>query len=530
MVNITKPTELRLEYEGIVKDFTGYHGDMKFYLDAYNNNVFYPDKPNAPKRKRVGVNFLQIFADKLWDYHSAFPKMSVPSSPDTRQTADLCEKVIGATHIHNDAELMWTDQTFDGAVLSCVITYLEYDFKENCVREFSVDPRRAVWKRANGMTQEITTFWFIEPMTKTAIKDQYGVEPEGDAMTMQDLAEYDVASTDGEDYYAVITRVDGKTMVKFAGNKLLMTPHNHMIGAFPVVITFPLKIRSYDKRGDFYLRRLLDLQAEFNDFWQQRAAIVRKLGNPTVWGRGIKQKQFQPVKDAMSLDGGFVGLSEQGELGLLTIPETKMIDNSLIDCFARMRDVAGFPTAAFGEIAGANTSGDALGMYFQPTTRMIEKMNNAYRSHWRKVNAIILTLYKNFLPMDQPKTLYGAVPGGKYVQGAEGMQYQMPSQETTFTGMMLGNNVHNVVTMNPVAPKDELKYKELLIAARQTGDMSRIRFYEEWGLESPEDELALLKEEQAEPLLNPEGTKMMMEGAADAMGVGSALQPTNPGV
>lgn len=524
MPNLKDPSELQLEFDNRANDFQQYHADMQFSLDAYTNNVFYPQEPNSPKRKSVGVNLLQVFGDKLWFYHAGFPKISVPSVPEDRDGANKREKIINATHYHNQSPVRWSRQAFDGMSMSVVITVTEFDFTENCVKLHRVDPRRAFWQRSDGVADEIEVFWAVEPMTKAAIKRKFKVDVTGSPMSLMQLRDFDITPADGVDYFTVITRIDRQTVTKWVGKQLLVTPYNHLVGTMPVDLAFPLETANYLKQGDFYLRRLYNLQAEFNEYWRQRANIVRKLGNPLVWGRGIKQKQFETSKEAMQMDGGFVGLTETGELGLLTIPETKMIDNALNDTFARMRDTAGFPTAAFGEIAGANTSGDALGMYFQPTTRMIAAMNIAYKAHHESVNSKILRLYDTFLPADMTKELNGYVPQGRYVPAADGaMQYQK-AFSVEFNKYEIAGNYNNEVIMDPAAPKDEAAYKTLLISAMQAGLFSKTTFYNEWGLLSPEDELAMLKEENGDPLLNPAGTSKILQ--AQQIGAGNGV-PTN---
>lgn len=526
MVNLKSPTELQLEFERINKDFSGYHGDMTFHLDAYKNSIYWPQRPNAPKRKQTGVNFLQVFADKLWFYLQPFPKISVPPCAEDKEQAGKREKLILSTHDRNSSEVTWNKQAFDAVHFSCIITHIDYDFRSNFVDVKRVDPRRAIWQKADGNGNEVETFWFVEPMTKTAIKAKYGVTPTGSSMSAALLTDYEVQPMDGEDYYAVITRVGRDTQVKWVGDKLLQQPHQHLMGAHPVVLSFPLPIASYDMRGDFYLRRLLSLQADFNELWQQRMSVVRKLGNPTVWGRNIRQKQFGPVKDAMNLDGGFVGLADGGELGILTIPETSMIDVALMDTFARMKDVAGFPTATFGEVAGANTSGDALGMYFQPTTRMIDNFNTAIRNHWVKVNALILRAYDTYLPMGQTVKLHGTVPKGTTTVNQQGMAVPVSGgyYDEVDKSVIMGN-YHNVVTMNPAAPKDEQAYKKLVLDAATQGIISKTTFYDEWGFLSPEDQMNLLMTENQNPAAAPDAILKQAQAYQANTAANVAMQP-----
>ena len=514
MVDLKDTKALDLEFRQVWRNFEQYHNDMIFYLDAYQNNLFYPPKDYQPYKKKIGVNFLQVFADKMCDYMTPFPKITVPAVPEDKQGASLREKVLIGEWQQNDGEQLWARGIQDAVLMSVLVTSTEWDFDNKCNVIKRIDPRRAMWQKADAMSDKISATWYYEPMTKEAIYDKYKVTPNSTALTIDLIADLDSVILDGHDYFLVVTRADDKTFVKWVGDKFLVAGHNHKLGASPIDISFPLEIPSYNKRGDFYLRRLSALQAEFNELWRQRANVVRKLGNPTVWGRNIKQRQFQPVKDAMALDGGFVGLSETGELGILSLPETKMIDNAIADTFTRMKEVAGFPTITFGEAIGANTSGGALSFYFQPTARMIAKMNVALKVHIQTINTKILRNYDNFLAAGEQKELYTSVTGGYYPtdRGTD------PDSERslTFTKDDIDGDYNNKIDMTPVAPRDEVAYARLFFDAAREKMISRTTLYDKLGLESPEDELAMLKEEQLEPALNPQGTSQILGAQADA--------------
>lgn len=523
-VNLSSTKSLEWEFHNVVRDFHSYHDDMKFYLDAYKNNVYFPNTPNSVRKNNKGVNFLQIFADKLWDYLSEYPKVNVPSLAED-QTAETREKIILSTDYYNQADTIWVDQMFDAVVMSCVITFQEYDFQQGCVKKRRIDPRRAYWKRADANSNQISAFWYVEPMTKDAIKDKYNVTPTTSSMTIDELQDLDISPEDENEYFSVITRVDDNTMVRWVGDRFLIKAHNHQIGAMPVDIAFPFNIANYAKQGDFYMRKLLDLQAEFNRLWAKRANILRRMASPVVWGRGIKQRQFDPTKEAMSQDGGFIGLTENGELGLLTIPETKMIDNALNDIFQRLKDVAGFPTATFGESVGANTSGDALGMYFQPTQRMVNKINTHLKNHLQSANSKTLRLYDRFMVTGEPKTLYGYVPKARIV----GNQYEQ-AFNVSFTKEDIAGNYYNVVTMSAITPKDDVAYKRLMLDSAREGVLSKVTALSEMGFQSPQDEMNLLEAEQGNPTLNPDGASTLMNSIMQAeqsqipQGVGDGTQ------
>ena len=495
-------------------DFNNIHDEMQTYLDGYEHNFFYRQKSNVIKSVKIGVNLVQVFADKLWHHTSEFPKISVPSMPDD-PSSDLKEKVLLATHQKNNTDLLWGEWTFDGDVMGCAVGRTVFNVKKRCVEISRIDPRRAYWQRSgNG---EVMAFWTAVPMTREAIKMKYGVnlDAKGEAGMVYDmLLDGEQLPIDERDYFLVITRDDGEYSMEFVGSQWLKKPYKHLQGTIPVDLAIPYKTASNDNRPNFYLSKLKDLQAEFNELFRRRSNVVRKLGNPLVYGRGIYKNNEQEIKKQMRSDGGFVPLKENGELALLTIPETSMIDNALADVFNRMKDVAGFPDATFGQVVGANTSGDALGMYFTPTAKMVGHYNKAYKLFLQGINEKILRSYYRFGRYDEQFTLYGYGVSGSVrttTDGTKKMDSRKDGYTITFTKEDIGTNYTNVVTPASVTPKDDIAYKRFILDSVTNKFISRRTGLDEIGILSPEDEFALLQEEQQDPMLNPEGAKAVKE-------------------
>lgn len=510
-------SEYEVEFREALQRDRGYLSDMRKALEGYNTNFYYPRKPNTPRNTNEGVNLVRVFADKNWDYLSPLPKVSVPADPSDKEGSSKREKLLYTTYRQNRMDLKWAKSTFYGTVLSGVVWTLDFDLKKRCVKLEAIDPRFCIWQSSDLLGDEIDTLWVAKPMTKEAIKRKYQVDVEQiGAKPMQPLDlefVYDDVSPIEVTRYLVVRRLDASKVVLLIGG-VEIKKYNHLMDLVPFELCLPFEIASNKKRGDFYILRLASLQAEFNDLWRKRSAIVAKLGAPTVWGRGVNQKTIDEMKKRQS-DGGFIGLKENGELGLLTVPETQMIDNALNDVFSRMKDLAGFPTATFGEIAGANTSGDALGMYFQPTTRMIERQNIAYRSCLQSLNAKILQLYDVFLKPGEPVKLSGVLPSGNYQMTDAGMMYG-GSFSDVITREEINGQYMNIVTSPSVTPKDDVAYKRLMLDFARDKVISRTTAYDEIGILSPQDELQQLANEQSDPALNPDGTQAIMQGALNA--------------
>lgn len=503
-MNISK---LLNEFETVQLGFNPVHDEMQTYLDGYQYNFFYSPRPNMPQVTKVGVNFVQVFADKLWHHVSEFPKINVPSSPENKENAEICEKVILATHQKNNSDLLWADWTFDGTVMGACVARTVFNVEKRCVEISRHDPRRCYWQKANG-TGEVTAFWTATPMTREAIQEKYGVLVTGSDGLIQYDETNEFKDFDSKDYYLVVTKDTATTSYEFAGKTMLRQPFKHLQGGIPIDVAMPYKIANFNNMPSFYLSKLKALSAEFNELWRRRANVVRKLGNPLVYGRGIYKQNEQEVKNQMALDGGFVSLKENGELSLLTIPETKMIDTALNDCYQRMKDVMGFPTATFGESVGANTSGDALGMYFTPTQKMVTHYNKSYKAFLQGINAKILRGYKMFGKIGEQFTLSGFMPHGSLRSIDDGtMKYNKGNgYQLTFTTDNIVDYV-TVVTPSAVTPKDDIGYKRFILDAVTNKFLSHTTGYDEIGILSPEDEFKLLEQEQNNPMLNPQGAQ-----------------------
>ena len=529
-INVGDIGQLKSEFENVQNGFNSLHDDMQIMLDGYLHNFFYAPKPNMAANSRVGVNLVQVFADKFWHHTSEFPKINVPTDPQDADNADVREKIVYATHQKNVSDLLWGDWTFDGAIMGACVARTVFDVQARCVNISRYDPRRCYWQKSDSNNGDITVFWTAVPMTKKAIKLKYGVDVGGsEGMIFDVTADFGEIPVDGEDYYLVVTRDDAETSVEWCGNKFLKKPYKHLQGGIPVDVAMPYRIASYNNTPQFYLNKLKELQAEFNELWRRRGNVVRKLGNPLVYGRGIYKSTEQEVKQQLASDGGFVPLKENGELALLTIPETKMIDNALNDTFQRMKDVAGFPTATFGEVVGANTSGDALGMYFTPTQKMINHYNKAYKAFLQGINAKILRGYDQFGKIGEQFTLNGFMPHGSLRTTSKPVKYTKGSgYSATFTNDSIAKNYVTVVTPAAVTPKDDIQYKRFILDSVTNKFISRQTGLDEIGILSPQDEFKQLQQEQSDPMLNPEGATALKQFDPNAQVVNDQGQSPFP--
>lgn len=511
--------KLNSELEDVIKDFTDYHDKMYQMQSFYENSAVYEKKSGDKQHSALKVNFLETFADKNIDYTAGMPgfKVPLPADPEGKESASKREKVLLGTHTASGTEALHEKWMFDATLRSVMISETKPDYKARCVKVKRYDPRFCFWQKTNDNDFTLSKFWAVYPITKSECKARYGVEPSAVVLDVHSMNHPSLTRLDGEDWFLLAIRWTETTRTAWVGDVLIEDEHNHQLGEMPIDIAFPFTSGNIDGRGKFYLDRLVALQAEYNHGLAQRSSIVKRKGNPVVWSRGVISKQIDEVKRGLAKQsGGFIALKQAGEVGVLDVPETRMIDNHMADLIVQMLRVSGFGLAAFGESVGANTSGDALGMYFSPTERAIKRQNIHHKAFYQSINTKILRFYEIMATNDSEEfKIAGYSPAGTIVNTGtdDEPKYSRTfgSFSDTFTKQDIAGNYTNIVMCSPVTPKDDMANKKFWMEAVNAKFVSRQTGYEEIGLLSPQDELRLLETEQGAPALNPSGIAELMK-------------------
>lgn len=534
MTDLTDIEALNKELESAIINFESYHADMEKYRQFYMHSAFYAPKSGARQdKKELHINLLKVFADKNIHYTCQFPNIKVPTtgaSIEQRQAASIREKVLYAVHRKSGTPLLQKKWAKDVTLRSAAISEVRFNIEKRCAEVKRYDPRYVFWQLSNDNSRRVVAFWAVFPITADECQKRYGFRPEKNLISTSSFADQYLSSVDGKDWFIQAIRWDDKTRTAWVGDKFIEEAHNHNMGVIPVDLCLPFDDEEYSATGSFFLHPLVPAQAELNHVIKQRANIIQRMANPVVWGRGIIARQFDDLASRLeNQGGGFVGLKQQGELGLLQVNETTMLDNNIVDLINHMMRLSGFSAAAFGESVGANTSGDALGMYFTPTQRLIEFQNVSWVAFYESINAKILRAYDMFAKYGEQFKLDGYAPRGTVIASGETGKYERTAGgfDITFDKSVLGGNYSNVVTFPNVTPKNEVAERAFWRDSAKQGIISRTTAYEEIGLLSPEDELAMLTQEQQEPALNPEGTSKLLQ-AASQMNQSPALPSPAP--
>lgn len=526
--------KLNGELQSAMTNLAQSHQDMSMQRNYYMTSAFYQRKSgDTPAHAELAANLLRVFADKNMHYMSAFPTIKVPTpAPDqqSREAASMREKILYATHRQSGTAQLMRKWAYDTTIFSTAIAETGFDLESRCAYVKRYDPRYCYWQLSNDNDKRVVAFWAVFPITKDEAKERYGVEPTGNLSTVG-IGDPYLLAIDGKDWFTMAIRWDETHRTAWIGNEIIEEPHEHQMGGIPVDICMPFDDYNTNNSGSFYLDPMLPLQAELNHALKQRANIVQRMSNPLVWGRGIMARQFDEIKNNLSkAGGGFVGLKQGGELGLLQVNDVKLLNEHINDIISHMMRLSGFSSASFGESVGANTSGDALGMYFTPTQKLIEHQQIATRAFMESINAKILKMYDKFGKTNEEFNISGYAPQGTLMGTAENtpkMQYSGGGFSETFDKSVIGGNYISVVEFPPVTPKNEIAEKTFWRDSALQKVISRTTAYEKMGLESPEDELNLLQQEQQEPTLNPDGTQKIMQSASQ---YAQAQQPTTPPV
>lgn len=526
--------KLNTELERTLQNFIPLHAKMAEQLQFYKNSAVYPALSGETKtRASVNDNLLRVFADKNIHYTSPMLTFKVPttgSSPEQRQSAGIREKIIYGVHRKSGTKKLQKKWAKDATLKSMAIAETGFDLKNRCAFVRRYNPAHVVWQMSNGNDSRVMAFWAIYPITTEEAKERYGITPVNQPISTSALANQYLSAIDGKDWFLHAIRWDDNVRVSWIGDKIVEEPHQHQMGSVPIDIAVPFdEDETTQQHGSFYLDPLIPLQAELNHTIKQRSNIVKRMANPVIWGRNIVARQFDDVKQNLNkAGGGFVGLKQGGELGMLQVNDVKLLNEHEDRLIQSMMRHSGFSAASFGESVGANTSGDALGMYFTPTQRLIEDQNISWVAFYESINAKILKMYDKFLRADEKVKLSGYSPRGTLQPMGEDndnkREYISGGFDIEFDKSVIDGNYTSIAIPKPITPKNEIEDRRLLIEAVREKIISRHTAHEEWGIDSPEDEFALLTQEQSEPVMNPQGMQQLM--AADASARQLEMPPT----
>lgn len=513
--------QLNAELSDVIVNFEEYHSRMALMKNYYQNSVFYaPKSGTATASDDLRANLLKVFADKNIHYTSGEPIVKVPGTPEDRVNASIREKIIYAVRRKSNSGLIRRLQARDATILSVAVNETVWDAKKRCASIRRFDPRNCYWQLSNDNDRKVLAFWAVFPITLEECQRLYdGATPKGNGGIPQTVFQNDsLRHIDGKTWFLQAIKWTGETKTAWVGDTVVEPEHNHGFDEIPIDVCMPFDECNENNFGSFYLEPLLSPQAELNHVTKQRSNIVDRMASPVVWGRGIVGRGFDDLKQNLGKGGGgFVGLGRQGELGLLQVNDVTMLEKHEDRIIQQMMRLSGFGAATFGESVGANTSGDALGMYFTPTQRLIEDQNIAWIAFDQSINAKILQAYNNNMTFGEQISLSGYAPGGTITTDDAGMKkYDSGGFAVSFTKDVIAGDFNNVVIPRNITPKDEIAEKRWALEAVAQGVISRTTAYEMFDFLSPEDELAMLTQEKSEPVLNPEGTQKILQTAQQA--------------
>jgi hypothetical protein len=537
-VDLTDPKKLNAELQAAMVNLSDYHQEMAKQRNYYMTSAFYQRKSgDTPLHQELSANLLRVFADKNIHYISDFPIIKVPTmgaDEYARTAASMREKILYSVHRSSNTPVLQTKWAYDSTIFSMAIAESGFDLKKRCAFVKRYDPRYCFWQLSNDNDKRVLAFWAVFPITDSECIERYGFKPTGGIVSSAVVGDPYLSAIDGQNWHTMAIRWDENTRVAWVGDRIIEEPHNHQMGEIPVDICMPFDDYNTNNQGSFYLDPMLPLQAELNHTLKQRANIVQRMANPLVWGRGIISKQFDGIKDNLSKGGGgFVGLKQQGELGLLQVQETALLDKHIEQLQADMMRLSNFSAASFGESVGANTSGDALGMYFTPTEKFVAKQQIHWTAFHQSINAKILKFTEKFGVAGEKFQISGYAPAPTVIGITSGED--MPTtkgyaaggfQESFDPREIIAGNYINIVTWPSVTPKNQVAEDTFWLNAMTQGQISKTTGYEKLGFDSPQDELDLLTQEQSNPTLNPDGTQKILQSAAQYAQATNPQQPT----
>lgn len=533
-----KIKDLEDRFNGAYNNQYNNRADMTKYLDYYMNSVFYePKKGEKFSRNQVPVNLMATFADKNIHFSCGFPEINVPTTgadPMSREKANLAEKLIQSVFKRSLGDSMQKQFAQDGTLKSMAVAVTKFNFKTRQVSVRRYDPRYCFFTRSNKNDEAMSDLFIAFPVTAEEVFARYGVTPKGGSI---DPFKYNddggIDPLDNQEWFMQVIALDDQVRCAWVGDTFIEPPHRHLMGGIPADICIPLPDPRDPLKGDFFLRTLVPLQAEINQAFKMRAGVVRKMGSPAIYAKGLYSRQLEEVLRALQGDGGLIGLKGQGELGVLAPPETTMIDNHIADLITQMMRIAGYGSASFGEATGANTSGDAYGMLFAPTTRSVDYQNVSWRQFYAGICSKILYCFERFYADNEPIKLEGYRPfntllgnGGTEDPTTDNL-VAMNNGSAVFTKIAIAGIRNVTVKMPNIQPVDQNAQDRLTYEMMTTNAISRTTGFTRLRIESPEDELRLLEAEMSNPALNPDGMSKLVKSVGNSNNGGSDVQRPN---
>ena len=533
---------LNKELTSAIMNQSALHDKMRLSNQFYKESAFFAREPGqAANKNEFQENLLAVFADKNIEYTSTLPTVKVPTpaaDENMRQAASKREKLIHAVRrTSNMAQLqrLWArDATLSGIAIAETYPNL----KTRCMEVKRYSPLKCYWQISNNGENKVLVFWAVFAMTADEAYRQYGVRPTRDLITPGARADFKLPSLDGKTWFTHAIRWDDTTRTKWVGDAMIEEPHQHAAGEMPIDICVPI-LPEDDNSADpttpgFYLDPLIPLQAELNDVYYRRGRIVRRMSSPVVWVRGVANGKLDDVKSEMSKPGGgVVALKADGEAGLLQLGETAMLNDHEDRTILAMTRLAGYGNAAFGESVGANTSGDALGMYFNATQRKIETQWISWIAFHESINAKILRGYFNMLLPDEPVNVAGYAPSNtlQTITNDDGTQSYMRTpgafNETVQRADIAGAFL-TVCIPPTAAPRNKIEEQRIAIEAVDKRIIARATAAEKFDVLSPPDEFLLIEQENQSPAVNPDGIQKLLSGYAQFSNIGNTTPAAPP--
>ena len=530
-----KIKDLEDRFNGAYNNQYNNRADMTRYLDYYMTSVFYePKKGEKFSRNQVPVNLMAIFADKNIHFSCGFPEINVPTigaDPVSREKANLAEKLIQSVFKQSLGDSMQKRFAQDGTLKSMAVAVTKFNFKTRQVSVRRYDPRYCFFTRSNKSDEAISDLFIAFPVTAEEVFASYGLKPKGGSI---DPFKYSddggIDPLDNQEWFMQVIALDDQVRCVWVGDTFVEPPHRHLMGGIPADICIPLPDPRVSLKGDFFLRKLIPLQAEINQAFKTRAGIVRKMGSPAIYVKGLYSRQLEEVLRALQGDGGLIGLKGQGELGILAPPETTMIDNHIADLIVQMMRIAGYGSASFGEATGANTSGDAYGMLFAPTTRSVDYQNVSWRQFYAGICSKILYCFERFYGDNEPIKLESYRPLNTLLgnSGTENPALDnlvaINNGSAVFTKSAIAGIRNVTIKMPNIQPVNQIAQDRLTYEMMTTNTISRTTGFTRLRIESPEDELRLLEVEMSNPALNPDGMSRLLKSVGNSNNGGLDVQ------
>lgn len=424
------------------------------------------------------------------------------STPEEFNRSDAKEKILRKVLFEDNSEQVYKEGATAGSLYGDTIFYT-YWGKDKKVHIENIAPVyfRAKFKTNNYKDCEYAFVNKIMHLNEIKAKyDGFQAIPDGpDQYTTVWDQEYLLA--EGE--YAVVKEYwDDTYHAVLINNRFAQKPKKHGMPGLPFTV-IPNMWKPFRPWGISDLHDVIEIQEEYNIAVSDEAKIVKLFSNPKAIGTNITPKDADVIKRAAE-EGFVLPLRKDASLFPFEFKgNIYPIQQRINDILNRYYMVSGLVPVFWGSVQGSIVTGVAMTAQASPTLQVINVKLGIWGDALKQMLQYIMKLLED--------------KGGTEEESG-----------LTYKEIFDSNYSIKLIPVNRM-PRDDSIYIMNELNKMNAGVQSRTTTMTNLGIESPDDELAMISYERLNPLISPDEALKREEAEARIAGAqGRAGRPAGP--